>query len=75
LCNKGAGAGSQNGNLLLDLRDIVFAGLEVDLDGKWGSIGFAQSHLRWKDAYMFDCDDFSVGFINSFVDNAKATTW
>lgn len=75
LCNKCAGAGSQNGNLLLNFRDIVFAGLEINLDGELGSIGVLRGHLRRKDAYMFDCDDFSVGFINGFVDNTKATTW
>jgi hypothetical protein len=31
LCNEGTGASGQDGNLLLDLLDIIFTGLEVDL--------------------------------------------
>lgn len=38
LCNKRAGAGGQDRNLLLNLLDIILAGLEIDLRNKRMSI-------------------------------------
>ena len=32
LCDKGAGTGTQDRNLLLDLLDIILAGVEIDLE-------------------------------------------
>jgi hypothetical protein len=79
LCNIGASAGSQNRNLLLDLLNIILAGLEIDLEirqlwsERWAStIEIRNEKIQiGRKAYVFDGNDLAVGLVNGLVNNTK----
>lgn len=74
LSDEWACACAEDGNLGLDILDVVVIGFEIDLESKMSAWGRPCSAAGpW--TYMLDGNDLSSSLLNSLVDNTETSTY